>query len=120
MGDPYWAPPPARPFADEVNAEPGRLKIAFSVNSLMGGTLHEECLKAVKDTADLCSNLGHEIVETGPELSREADIYEQAFTILWFSSCVSTIDTISHIGGFAPDAVSTGLKPWPTLIMADG
>jgi len=24
VGDPYWAPPPARPFADEVNAEPGR------------------------------------------------------------------------------------------------
>ena len=26
-GDPYYAPPPARPFADEVGADPGRLRI---------------------------------------------------------------------------------------------
>ena len=28
-GDPYSAPPPARPFADEVGADPGRLRIAL-------------------------------------------------------------------------------------------
>ena len=27
VGDPYWAPPPARPFLDEVGADPGRLRI---------------------------------------------------------------------------------------------
>ena len=28
-GDPYTAPPPSRPFADEVGADPGRLRIGF-------------------------------------------------------------------------------------------
>ena len=30
LGDPYWAPPKARPFLEEVGADPGRLRIAFS------------------------------------------------------------------------------------------
>ena len=30
LGDPYHAPPPAGPFAEEVGADPGRLRIAFS------------------------------------------------------------------------------------------
>jgi amidase len=30
LGDPYWAPPPARPFEREVGADPGRLRIAFT------------------------------------------------------------------------------------------
>ena len=29
-GDPYWAPPPERPFAEEVGAEPGALRIALT------------------------------------------------------------------------------------------
>ena len=29
LGDPYPAPPPARPFAAEVGADPGRLRIAL-------------------------------------------------------------------------------------------
>ncbi len=29
-GDAHWAPPPERPFLDEVGADPGRLRIAFT------------------------------------------------------------------------------------------
>ena len=27
-GDPYWAPPPGRPYLQEVGAPPGKLRIA--------------------------------------------------------------------------------------------
>ena len=30
-GDPYWAPPPTRPFLQEVGAKPGKLRIALMV-----------------------------------------------------------------------------------------
>ena len=30
IGDPYWAPPPARPYVQEVGADPGKLRIAFT------------------------------------------------------------------------------------------
>ena len=29
-GDPYWAPPPERPFVEEVGRDPGRLRIAMT------------------------------------------------------------------------------------------
>ena len=34
VGDPYWAPPKARPFLDEVGANPGKLRIAMSTTSV--------------------------------------------------------------------------------------
>ena len=33
LGDPYWAPPPARPFLAEVGADPGRLRIGYTTRT---------------------------------------------------------------------------------------
>jgi amidase len=63
LGDPYWAPPPARPFADEVGADPGRLRVAFSARTPGGEPVHPDCVTAVQDAAALCTELGHEVVE---------------------------------------------------------
>lgn len=63
LGDPYWAPPPARPFAHEVGADPGRLRIAFSPRPPGGGAAHPDCVAALSDAAALCESLGHELTE---------------------------------------------------------
>jgi len=62
-GDPYWAPPPTRPFASEVGVPPGKLKIAFSVESISGPGLDAQCANAVRAAARLCEGLGHEVEE---------------------------------------------------------
>jgi Asp-tRNA(Asn)/Glu-tRNA(Gln) amidotransferase A subunit family amidase len=62
-GDPYWAPPPPRPFAEEVGVPPGKLKIAFSLESIAGPGLDPECAAAVRAAARLCEDLGHEVDE---------------------------------------------------------
>jgi amidase len=62
-GDPYWAPPPARPFADEVGADPGRLRIAFTPRTPDGTLGHPDCIAALDDAVALCTALGHEVVE---------------------------------------------------------
>ncbi|MCB0900386.1 MAG: amidase, partial [Actinobacteria bacterium] len=36
VGAPYVAPPPVRPYGDEVGRSPGRLRIAFTTEPLMG------------------------------------------------------------------------------------
>lgn len=71
VGDPYWAPPPARSYLEEVGAPPGRLRIAFSTRPLMGGEVHPECVAAVRDAAKLCAALGHEVVEGAPVVDGE-------------------------------------------------
>jgi Asp-tRNA(Asn)/Glu-tRNA(Gln) amidotransferase A subunit family amidase len=60
-GDPYWAAPPARPFADEVGQAPGALRIAFTTESIAGEAIDPVCAEAVRDAARLCESLGHEV-----------------------------------------------------------
>ena len=65
-GDPYWAPPPKRPFLEEVGTDPGRLRIAFTTSAATGVPVHEDCVQAVKEAVALCADLGHEVSEDAP------------------------------------------------------
>jgi len=62
-GDPYPAPPVARPFLDEVGRDPGRLRIAWSSRTADGDLGHADCVAAVTDAVALLESLGHEVVE---------------------------------------------------------
>jgi amidase len=71
-GDPYCAPAPSRPFAHEVGAAPGRLRIAFSARTASGTPAHPDCVAALDDAVALLATLGHELVEAElPELGAE-------------------------------------------------
>ena len=62
-GAPYWAPPPARPYLEEVGRDPGRLRIALQTQAFNGHSTHPDCRKAAQAAAALCRELGHEVVE---------------------------------------------------------
>lgn len=66
LGDPYWAPPPARPFLEEVGREPGRLRIAIATTPWNGQTVDPECAEAARAAARLCERLGHHVAEASP------------------------------------------------------
>ena len=72
VGAPYVAPPPERPYREEVGRDPGRLRIAFTTRSLLGSAVHPDCVTAVKHAAALCEKLGHEIEEAAPSVDRRA------------------------------------------------
>lgn len=101
-GDPYWAPPPARPFLKEVGVAPGRLSIAFTVDAGSGIKVHEDCVKAVREAADLCVELGHEVKEASPHFERE--LVNQAFMSVWAAGVAANLEGISRMTG---KAVST-------------
>jgi len=104
IGDPYWAPPPDRPFLKEVGADPGRLRIAFTTTAASGVPVHEDCVKAVQDTATMCADLGHELVEASPDIPGE--VVEESFMTIWCGGLSSTLDTIAFIAGdLKPDQV---------------
>lgn len=65
-GEPYLAPAPQRPFAQEVGRDPGKLRIGFSTETPLGDPLDPACVDAVHKTAELCASLGHEVVEAAP------------------------------------------------------
>jgi amidase/6-aminohexanoate-cyclic-dimer hydrolase len=68
LGDPYFAPPVARPFLEEVGRPPGKLRIAWTTRSFNGSETDPECVRAVDSTAILLSELGHEVFEASPEI----------------------------------------------------
>ena len=101
LGDPYWAPPPERPFLQEVGAGPGRLRIAFTTSAATGVQVHADCVSAVRDAVALCADLGHEVVEAAPKVGGE--LVTQAFMTVWSAGCTWTIDGIAEAIGEAPN-----------------
>lgn len=81
LGDPYWAPPPARPFIEEVGIDPGKLRIAFTTNAREGVDVHEDCIQAANDAAALCSDLGHLVEEK--DLEVDAELMARCFYRVW-------------------------------------
>jgi len=64
-GSPYPFPPKDRPYTEEVEASPGRLKIAWSSETPSGRPIDPEIQAALERTADLLKRLGHDVVEKG-------------------------------------------------------
>ncbi len=96
-GDPYMAPPPARPFLDEVGADPGRLRVAWTARAPIGTEVHADCRAAVEDAAGLCEELGHEVTEAAPPVSGD-ELY-QAFLTVWAAGVSANVDLIAGMLG---------------------
>ena len=80
-GDPWWAPPPSRPFAHEVNEPPGRLRIAVTSTPPIATPVDPECLAALGSAATLMAELGHDVVEATPPWT-DPDL-PHAFIVVW-------------------------------------
>jgi amidase len=75
VGDTVIAPAPARPYVDEVGADPGRLRIGLLDRHPRDEFLHPDCVAAVRDAAALLETLGH-----GVELDFPAPLADPTFT----------------------------------------
>jgi len=67
-GDLFAAPPPARPYAQEVGANPGGLRIGVLAEDVfLQNPVHAECVAAVRKTASVLQQMGHTAEESYPE-----------------------------------------------------
>ena len=105
-GDPYLAPPPARPFLDEVSADPGRLRIAWTARNPIGAPVDPECARAVEETAALCAELGHVVEEAAPDL--DGDLLYESFLAVWLSGHAWAIDGMASMSSRATRASASG------------
>jgi amidase len=110
IGDPYWAPPPARPFLQEVGTSSGKLRIAFTVTAGSEIKVHPDCVSAVHEAAKLCVELGHQVEEVVPLLNRE--LVTQSFMVLWSAGCSWTIDGIGMVTGRTVTAAQVEPLTW--------
>lgn len=68
LGSRYSVARPARPFIQEVGADPGRLRIGILRSSPLATPLHADCRVAVDVAGKLCTDLGHVVEEASPKL----------------------------------------------------
>jgi amidase len=111
-GAPYVAPAPERPYAEEVGRDPGRLRIAFTTDALLGSQLHPDNRTAVERAAATLEGLGHHVEPGVPALDKELLIRAYLATVA--ANVAAEIDAASARMGRRP---GPGELEDPTLLL---
>jgi amidase len=114
-GDTFVAPPPPRPYLQEVGAPTGTLRIGL-MTAAPGGSFrpHPDCTIAANAVAKTLAALGHRIEEAHPDALDDA-LLGHHFTVMYSTHIARTLDLIGELTGapFAEaelDAVNWTLK----------
>jgi amidase/6-aminohexanoate-cyclic-dimer hydrolase len=91
LGAPYFAPPPQRPFVEEVGAAPGRLRVGLVTRTAAGEAVDPECERAARDAAQLMEALGHRVEETS--LASVEEGFGPAFRVIVAGNQRAAIET---------------------------
>lgn len=85
-GDPVTAPPPARPYLEEVGADPGRLRIGIMTHGPAKlANPAQPCIDAAQHAGKLLESLGHHVEHAYPAmLDDDALLFH--FTTVWGSN----------------------------------
>jgi amidase len=83
VGDPYFAPPPVRPFLEEVGTAPSPLRIALATEAFGGSPVDPDCVAAAEAAAALCEELGHRVERAAPayDVAGLDETYNRIFAI---------------------------------------
>jgi amidase len=97
-GDPYVAPPPARPYTEEVGADPGTLRVGLITDPLTDHEADPVVVEAARGAAELVESLGHTVEE--PDLAGlgEMDLID-GFLVRWAAGQAATLDLIASVAG---------------------
>jgi amidase len=109
-GAPYFAPKPERPYLSEVTSEPGKLRIAFTDKPFLGKRVHEDCKRALAETASLLESLGHTVVEDAPTVDGEA--LSVAFITMLCANVTADIRDLAALAGRQPKPSDFEISTW--------
>ena len=97
VGALYVIAPPHRPYMDEIEQGPGRLRIAFNMQSPINTAVHPQCIRAVEHTVGLLEELGHEVEEARPEVNGRA--LAKSLITLYSGVVAATMDELKSVLG---------------------
>ena len=90
-GDPYVAPPPARPYREEVSAGPGRLRVGLLTTAPAGLAVHPDCVAAAEAAGRALEALGHHVEVSHPAALDLPD-WSPHFMSLWSAGVALGLD----------------------------
>ncbi|HEY4377313.1 MAG TPA: amidase family protein, partial [Acidimicrobiales bacterium] len=90
VGEPFSAPAAARPYVEELGADPGHLRIGMTTD-LAGYSAQAPCVEAAEGAAHLLESLGHTVEVSHPK-ALDDDEYVGHFINLWAAGNAWAID----------------------------
>ncbi|MFN8299323.1 MAG: amidase family protein [Chitinophagales bacterium] len=111
-GEPYVIQKPELPYAEEVNREPRKLKIGYSVQMPAGLDFPQdpENIKAIEHTVKLLRSLGHEVEEI--PLPFNKDLLINMLYTLVLSELSATLDYLAEQRGKKPHYSEVEPNTW--------
>jgi amidase len=94
--DLFQLAPPARPYRDELVADPGVLRIGL-LSDGRGYDVDPECVRAVEETGQLLERMGHHVegVEGDVLFSEESRVNGS----LWMAAIARNVDRLGEVAG---------------------
>jgi amidase len=99
-GDKYVIPPPTRPYVEELDADPGHLRIRSTVEAWSGASVAPECRAAVEATAQALDELGHDVDAGSPAL--DPDVLHRGLTTTWAAGLAQRAAVLERAISTAP------------------
>ena len=103
-------PAPERPYLEETQRDPGRLRVAFSYDPGLGRSLHAENRRAIEATTAALDRLGHEVVEVHLPLPTET--FLDAYVSLVSADVAGTLRRAAALVGRAATSDDVELATW--------
>ncbi|WP_406691595.1 amidase family protein [Saccharopolyspora sp. ID03-671] len=108
---PYVTASPERPLLEQLDEAPGKLRIGYTTRCALREQPHPEAVRAVERSAELLTELGHEVEEVEPphddrRLGRD-------FLLMWFVRQAADVERIKRETGCGDDGFELD-----TLVMA--
>ena len=110
-GDPYVAPPPTRPYTDELIDESTGLRIGMMTEPATSSEVARECVAAVEGAAKLLESIGHSVTGESPFDMLPADgggiDIEDSFLTRWAAGQTAVLMQVGMLLGreLGPDDV---------------
>jgi amidase len=108
VGDPFIIAPPERPYAAEIGAEPGKLRVGFSAASPVGGRVDADHVAAVLAAAKLLESLGHHVEEAAPAVNGK-DV-ARCYMGMYFGHVAAFVAKLRRLTGAAESAFETDTR----------
>ncbi len=97
IGDPFEIPIPGEAYASNMLKGPGSLTIAWMNEAWSGVEVDGEVKDTIPKTAELCEQLGHQVIEARPRLDWEQ--FFEATVVLWAANLAVFIDFAAMLTG---------------------
>ncbi len=100
-GDPYVAPAPSRPYMEELQADPGPLRIAVLTDPVAAPHVQvaPAVVAATREAAKLLEGLGHTVDEAAPAIPEEGFDLIETFLTRWYAGQTEILDQFGILLG---------------------